>query len=78
MRPCEGSIFRTFLHQILTFFKRIFSGEVEFEVNRETKIIPRGPGACSPGNFFENLHTAMGILANLNNLLRKFCSFAAD
>ena len=50
MCPCEGSIFRTFQHQFLTFFKRVFSEKVKFEANKETKMIVGDPG---PGKILK-------------------------
>ena len=32
-----------------------------------------GPGACSPGKFFENLHTVVAILALFEQFLGKSC-----
>ena len=49
--------------KFLTFFKRIFSGKVKFEANRETKMILGGSGGMLPRKIFQNLHTVMGILA---------------
>ena len=63
MRPFEGSVFKTFLLQILTFLKRIFSGKIKFEANRETKMILGGSGGMLSRKNFKNLHTAMDILA---------------
>ena len=37
MCPWEGSIFRTFLHQFLSFSVGIFSGKVKVEPNWEIK-----------------------------------------
>ena len=60
---CEGSTFRTFYHQILTFLKRIFSGKVQFEANRKNNNDCKEIRGHASRKFFENLHTVMGILA---------------
>ena len=75
--PCEGSLFRTFWHQILTFFKCIciFSGKVEFEANRETKMTLGGSGGMLPRKIFENLPTIMGILALFEQFVMQILFF---
>ena len=77
MCPREGSIFRTFWHQILTFLKRIFSGKVKFDAIRETKMILGGSGGMLPQTIFENLHrpTAMGILALFEQFVTQILFF---
>ena len=39
---------------------RVFSGEVKFEANRETKVILGGSGGMLPRKIIANLHTVMG------------------
>ena len=66
---------QNFLAAKFDIFKRIFSSKVEFEANKETKMILGGSeaneetkmilgsGGMLPQKIFENLHTVMGILA---------------
>ena len=42
--------------------KRIFSGKVKFEANKETKMILVGVGGMFSRKIFKNLHAAIGIL----------------
>ena len=45
---------QNFLAQNFDFFKRIFSGNIKFEANKETIIILVGSeGACFSGKFFK-------------------------
>ena len=67
---------QNFLAPTFDFFKRIFSGKVKFEANRETKMNLEGSGGMLPWKIFENLHTVMGILAlfeQLVTLILFFC-----
>ena len=59
-------------------FKRIFSGKVEFEAYRETKMILGGCGGRLPRKIFENLHTVMGILALFEQFVTQICFFAPN
>ena len=71
MCPSGGKYIQNFLApKILTLSKRIFSGKVKFEANRETKMIIGGFGGMLPRKSFEILHTVMGILA----LFEKFAT----
>ena len=60
----QGSIFRPFNHQLLTFFKRIFPDKVKLEANRKTKLILAESGGMLSRKVYENLRIiVMGILA---------------
>ena len=49
----RGVYSELFSTQFCHFFERIFSGKVEFDANRKTKMVLGFPEACSPGKILK-------------------------
>ena len=73
---CQGRI-QKFLRErasiFVTFFKRIFSGRVNFKQLKFQKRLKGQSKGMFPWKIFEILHTAMAILVLFEKFLRKIC-----
>ena len=73
---CQGRIQKFFQGgstKFNHFFKRIFSGRVNFKQLISTKNDSRGSRSMLPRKTFENLHSVMVILVLFEQFLGKVC-----